>query len=363
MTIKISELDALGVFFANTIVPVVGRVSGTLTTLQANGAVIKTFITSELVAADASLSAQISSLTSNAGVQAGQISTLTSNAGVQAGQISTLVGNVSTLSNQITDANVNLKGYVDEQLVIIESNAATQAGEISSLWANAASQATLITNATTQITTANTNMKGYVDSAISSNVTAIINGAPGALDTLNELANALGNDAIFSTTVTNTLANITSNVNSLSDALNSYSPNVQVDAYYASTPLTSTRGGTGLASPGTSGNVLTSNGNVWVSAGVIGVGQTWQLVTRTAGVTYTNDTGKPIMLVLSIAGGNRMVGILSVTFNGTVTVPVTGAGGYSTVQQDAVGSIIIPAGDTYSITNGIGISYTSHELR
>jgi hypothetical protein len=159
------------------------------------------------------------------------------------------------------------------------------------------------------------------------------------------------------------LANITSNINSINDALNNYSPNVQIDAYYSSAPLTATRGGTGLASPGTSGNVLTSNGNVWVSAGVIGVGQTWQLVTRTAGVTYTNDTGKPIMLVLSIAGGNRMVGILSVTFNGTVTVPVTGAGGYSTVQQDAVGSIIIPAGDTYSITNGIGISYTSHELR
>ncbi len=37
-------------------------------------------------------------------------------------------------------------------------------------------------------------------------VSALINGAPGALDTLNELAAALGSDANFSTTVTNALA-------------------------------------------------------------------------------------------------------------------------------------------------------------
>lgn len=37
-------------------------------------------------------------------------------------------------------------------------------------------------------------------------VSALINGAPGALDTLNELTTALGSDANFSTTVTNALA-------------------------------------------------------------------------------------------------------------------------------------------------------------
>ena len=44
--------------------------------------------------------------------------------------------------------------------------------------------------------------KGYVDEAISS----LINGAPGTLDTLNELANALGDDANFAATVTASLA-------------------------------------------------------------------------------------------------------------------------------------------------------------
>jgi len=37
-------------------------------------------------------------------------------------------------------------------------------------------------------------------------VAAVVNGSPGALDTLNELAAALGNDANFSATVTNSLA-------------------------------------------------------------------------------------------------------------------------------------------------------------
>ena len=43
----------------------------------------------------------------------------------------------------------------------------------------------------------------YVDLSVAN----LVNSAPSALNTLNELANALGNDASFSTTVTNTLAN------------------------------------------------------------------------------------------------------------------------------------------------------------
>ena len=45
-----------------------------------------------------------------------------------------------------------------------------------------------------------------IESMIDSNVNAVIDAAPGALDTLNELAAALGDDANFSTTVTNSIA-------------------------------------------------------------------------------------------------------------------------------------------------------------
>jgi hypothetical protein len=49
-------------------------------------------------------------------------------------------------------------------------------------------------------------LKTYADNAATSAVANVINSAPAALDTLNELASALGNDANFSTTITNALA-------------------------------------------------------------------------------------------------------------------------------------------------------------
>ena len=45
--------------------------------------------------------------------------------------------------------------------------------------------------------------KAYVDTAVSN----LVDSAPGTLDTLNELASALGDDANFSTTVTDSIAN------------------------------------------------------------------------------------------------------------------------------------------------------------
>lgn len=49
-------------------------------------------------------------------------------------------------------------------------------------------------------------VKAYIATAITNAVNALINSAPSALDTLDELAAALGDDANFATTVTNALA-------------------------------------------------------------------------------------------------------------------------------------------------------------
>ena len=59
-----------------------------------------------------------------------------------------------------------------------------------------------ITNLDTPTASADAANKGYVDTQI----TNLIAAAPGALDTLDELAAALGDDASFATTVTNSLA-------------------------------------------------------------------------------------------------------------------------------------------------------------
>jgi hypothetical protein len=60
----------------------------------------------------------------------------------------------------------------------------------------------LIINVGTAVANTDAANKAYVDGAIAD----LVNGAPGTMDTLNELANALGDDANFSTTVTNSIA-------------------------------------------------------------------------------------------------------------------------------------------------------------
>jgi hypothetical protein len=121
-----------------------------------------------------------------------------------------------------------------------------------------------------------------------------------------------------------------------------------------------------LVAPSTSGNILTSNGTTWTSAtpaGGIGIGQTWQQVTRTLGTTYTNSTGKPIMLIgNAIRNAVSSVG-LTCTIDG-VAVPLcfnTNSDG----GNEAVGSIIIPNGSNYVLSaKGEAISsYTVFELR
>lgn len=55
------------------------------------------------------------------------------------------------------------------------------------------------TGAQTKATTAETNAKAYADTKVA----ALVNSSPGTLDTLNELATALGDDPNFATTITN----------------------------------------------------------------------------------------------------------------------------------------------------------------
>lgn len=61
---------------------------------------------------------------------------------------------------------------------------------------------TVISNVSTPTLSTDAANKSYVDTSISN----LINGAPSTIDTLNEIATALGNDPNFATTMTNSLA-------------------------------------------------------------------------------------------------------------------------------------------------------------
>lgn len=100
-----------------------------------------------------------------------------------------------------TDITVDASGNVS----VVDDSHNHVTGNIDGL------DATLATFATTTVaqgyaTTAENNAKGYADTAI----TNLLGSAPTTLDTLNELATALGNDPNFATTIATNIASKTS---------------------------------------------------------------------------------------------------------------------------------------------------------
>ena len=60
----------------------------------------------------------------------------------------------------------------------------------------------------------------FVHNVVDASINALIDSAPGTLNTLNELAAALGDDSNYSTTVTNSLNNINSSINTINSSIN-----------------------------------------------------------------------------------------------------------------------------------------------
>lgn len=80
-------------------------------------------------------------------------------------------------------------------------------------------------------------------------------------------------------------------------------------------------GGTGLSAPGTSGNVLTSNGSAWVSAAAAAGGITWQTKTTT---------------YIAVSGDYLLADTTSAAF--TITLPLAPAANAAVYFQDAKGT-------------------------
>jgi hypothetical protein len=117
--------------------------------------------------------------------------------------------------------------------------------------------------------------------------------------------------------------------------------------------------------PDNSGTVVSTGSTAAVTQAMLttaviplGVEQTWQnvIASRAVATTYTNTTGRPIYLQVStISTGDTTV---SVTINGLL-IPL---GRNSVSGGQPFGSILIPAGATYNVTNS-GSLGTWFELR
>jgi hypothetical protein len=111
---------------------------------------------------------------------------------MNAGTTATVTG----LSTPVNSTDATTKAYVDSADALkLNLSGGTMSGAI-------AMGTNKITGLGTPTNTADAATKGYVDTSIST----LIDSAPGTLDTLNELAAALGDDPNFATTVTNEIA-------------------------------------------------------------------------------------------------------------------------------------------------------------
>lgn len=122
--------------------------------------------------------------------------------------------------------------------------------------------------------------------------------------------------------------------------------------------ITETTAGTWASAPTTIQGV---GGQALAALSSLGYGQTWQSVTRAMNTTYYNTTGRPIELSVTGTGTNG-ASILGVSINGGSAV------GFGLVVHNSTvvwGTIIIPAGVSYSLSSSVGtISLSgSWELR
>lgn len=201
--------------------------------------------------------------------------------------------------------------------------------------------------------------QSYVTSAIAS----LVDSAPGALDTLNELAAALGDDANFSTTVTNSIASKQPQLNGtgfvkVSGTSVTYDNNTYLTSYTETDTLASVtgRGATtatvvNFTAAGSAVNLTGLGSNITFKD---------QADVWTGYVGFSGNTGN-----LSFPGRNVEIGA---GWNGTITLN-NGSAGYDSgrilVPYGSVGIGISPAykldvnGSFNAVTSGVSLTYNS----
>lgn len=177
----------------NTVIGATTPVAATVTNLTVNTA-------ATIASADINAGTIDGAVIGGASAQAITGTTITANTGFVGGLTGNVTGNVTgNLTGNVTGVVTgSLTGNVTASSGTSTFNDVVINGGLNM---NAGTSAT-ITNLTSPTNSGDAATKGYVDTSIS----ALLDSAPGALDTLNELAAALGDDPNFATTVTNEIA-------------------------------------------------------------------------------------------------------------------------------------------------------------
>lgn len=129
----------------------------------------------------------------------GRFTTVNASGGVTGNLTGNVTGNVTgNLTGNVTG---NVSGNVTGDITSGNTSSFNNVVINGTLNMNAGTSAT-ITNLTSPVNVSDAATKGYVDTSLAN----LVDAAPGTLDTLNELAAALGDDPNFSTTITNSIA-------------------------------------------------------------------------------------------------------------------------------------------------------------
>ena len=199
----VTDLTATGTSTLSTVDINAGAIDGTAigASVPSTGAFTTVSTTGQATLASADINGgAIDGTTIGASVPAtGTFTTVSASGGVTANVTGNLTGNVTgNVTGAITG---NVTGDLTGNVTSAGSSSFNNVTIDGTLNMNAGTTST-ITNLTSPTNANDAATKGYVDQEVS----ALVDSAPGTLDTLNELAAALGDDADFSTTVTNSIA-------------------------------------------------------------------------------------------------------------------------------------------------------------
>ena len=270
-----------------------------------------------------------------------------------------IAGNMDENFKQVRHAQQEVRDVVlrtASEFSILDANAtaALQTATTAVNTANSidAKATTALSNSSTALSVAN-GVDAKATSALSSANTADSN-ATTALNTANTAQSVANGIDAKATQAQSDASTALSTVTTQKGAANGIAPldeDAKIDPIYLPNATETTSGVAKIATTAIAQEGVNDTDFITplkLKSSVFGLGQTWQDVkeSRALATTYTNTTGRPIMLYISVIGGAGSASWGTLTIGGQ---DVGWVGGYSSSYYSA--TAVVPVGATYSLTS------------